>query len=290
MLTALEFVSIAALWGGSFLFVRLAGPEFGAIPLIGLRTLIAALALVLVCYWRDEWCEIQKQWSKVWILGLTVTAAPFTLLAYTTLLTNAGFGAIVNSTVPFFTAVIARVWLKEKLTTWQAAGLAIGFLGVCLLVGGKASFDSTQKTEAVVIGLAATFLYGFSINYNKKFLAGVSPVVINTVSQISGTMMMFPLMVWKWPDAFPSSRAWMSAIALGVGSTSLAFVLFYRLVAKVGATRTAGVTFLVPVFGMVWGASLLDEKITLSTIAAAAVILLGTALSTGIIHTRRFHE
>jgi drug/metabolite transporter (DMT)-like permease len=283
----LEFLAVGALWGGSYLFMRVAGPQFGPVPLVGLRVALAGLLLLPVCVWAGEGHALRAHWRKVAPLGVTGAAVPFVLLTVATIKTNAGWASILNSTAPFFTALIGWLWLKDRLSPARVAGLVIGFLGVCLLMRGKAPFDISGRAPAVAAALASTFLYGFSTNYAKKHLTGVSPLVITTLSMLVAAALLLPATALLWPAEPPSAAAWASVALLGAGSTAFAFVLFYRLLARVGPTGAIVVTYLIPVFGMLWGALLLGEQVTLSMLAAAAVILAGTSLSAGAFPLRK---
>lgn len=286
MIVLFEFLIVAALWGGSYLFMRVAGPAFGVLPLVGLRLSIGGAFLLGLCGLNGKFGEIRRHWKKTVLLGVSNSAVPFSLLAYTTIHTNAGFGAILNSTAPFFTAVEGWVWLRERLRFSQGLGLLIGGLGVWLEVGGRLSFHSTRLAAALAAALMGTLLYGFSIVYTKKYLADVSPLAITTVSQVTGAMVLAPFVIARWPAQSPGPAAWWSVGLLGVFSTAVAFVSFYRLIARLGATRTVVVTYLIPVFGMVWGGLFLGERVTVSMIGSTVVILFGTALSQGVVGSR----
>jgi drug/metabolite transporter (DMT)-like permease len=279
----IEFSSIAALWGGSFLFMRAAGPYFGPIPLIALRVSVASLFLLPICFLQHKSKSLLSNWKKVFVLSLTNTALPFCLLAYATIHTNAGFGAILNATAPFFTGLIGWLWLKDKLRFSQIIGLVVGFLGVFLLVQGKLSFNPSHKISSTVAALLATTLYGYSVNYTKLHLKDIDPIVITTINQMGASLVLLPVAFFTWPASPAPLLAWLGVAALGIASTAVAFILFYRLINKIGTSQTIVVTFLIPVFGMLWGALFLGEQITVSMIIAAVVILLGTTLSTGLI-------
>lgn len=281
MIVLFEFLIVAALWGGSYLFMRVAGPAFGALPMVGLRLSLGGAFLLALCGLKGKFGEIRRHWKKTVLLGASNSAIPFSLLAYTTIHTNAGFGAILNSTAPFFTALVGWVWLRERLRFSQGLGLFLGALGVCFLVGGKLSFQSSNLPAAIGAALAGTLLYGISIVYTKKYLAEVSPLVITTISQVTGALVLLPFVIGQWPSVGPGPAAWISVGLLGVFSTAVAFVLFYRLIARLGTTRTVVVTFLIPVFGMTWGGLFLGEGVTTSMVLSAVLILFGTALSQG---------
>ena len=280
-----DIVLLAMLWGGSFLFMRIAVPEFGALAMVEMRVGVAALVLYALLHRDGRVCEMTEHWRGVAFVGLVNSAIPFTLFAYAMLSVTAGFGAILNATAPLFGAVIAFLWLGERLPWLRVAGLAIGFAGVAVLMGGKPSFAAGGDGWAVVLILCASVSYGIAPNFTKKNLGAVSSLAIATGSQIAAAVIVLPLAILWWPDRVPTLRAWGAAIALGVLCTGLAYFLYFRLIANVGPTRAMAVTFLVPAFGMLWGALFLGEQVTLGMIAGCAVILFGTALATGVIGT-----
>ncbi|MFN0118446.1 MAG: DMT family transporter [Elusimicrobiota bacterium] len=279
MATLLQFIFVSALWGGSFLFMRIAGPELTPIPLIFLRVTIGGLFLLPFCLIQGHLPEIKSQWNKASVLGLTSAALPFSLLAYTTIRTSAGHGAIINSTAPFFTALVAWIWLKNKLKPLQILGLVLGFLGVFYLVKDKTTINSTHGIHAIIAGLMATFLYGFSVNYMKKYLSESKPMVVTTISQLSASLILMPFAFWLWPAHPISLVAWGCVLALGIGTTAIAFVVFYQLIGKMGPSKAIVVTFFIPIFGMLWGWLFLNEKISFVMILATGIILFGSALS-----------
>jgi drug/metabolite transporter (DMT)-like permease len=191
--------------------------------------------------------------------------------------------AILNATAPLFGAAIAFFWLRERLPALRIAGFLVGFAGVAILVGGKPSFQAGGDGWAVVAILAATLSYGVGPNYTKRNLSRVSVLTVATGSQVAAAIVLLPFAFFTWPGALPSPAAWAAAIALGVACTGFAYILYFRLIANVGPTRALAVTFLIPPFGMLWGALFLHEPVTAGVLAGCAVILLGTALATGVL-------
>jgi len=278
----MELLFLAALWGGSFLFMRVAAPEFGPIPLIEIRVAIAAMFLLTVLAWRAGLSGLRGKAVPLIVLGAINSALPFSLFAYATLYVTAGFAAVLNASAPLFGALVAYLWFRESLTPARVVGLGVGFLGVLVLVWGKISFKGDGSGWAVVAALTASLAYGFAANYTKRHLTGHDPVVTATGSQIAATALLMPLAFLYWPASRPSLPSWLSAIApLGIACTGIAYILYFRLIAHVGPTRAIAVTYLIPLFGMIWGLVFLHEAITPSMMAGCAVILLGTALATG---------
>ncbi|MBR0565868.1 DMT family transporter [Azoarcus sp. L1K30] len=278
-----ELFLLAAIWGGSFLLMRIAAPSFGPFALIELRVGLAAAVLIPILAFQGGVSELLSRWRPLLMIGLTASALPFVLYAWATLSVTAGFAAIVNATTPMFTALVAWVWLKDKLSTAALVGMVVGVFGVAILVWGKVSFKDGGSGWAVLACLGATLSYGIAGSLTKRFMTGVSPMVTAAGSQLYAAVLLLPPAVAWWPAQSPTLPVWGAATLLAVVCSGLAYVLFFRLMSRLGPTRTVTVTFLIPVFGMFWGAALLDEKVSLSMLAGCAVILLGTGLATGLL-------
>jgi drug/metabolite transporter (DMT)-like permease len=279
----LDLLLLAALWGGSFLFMRVAAPEFGPLALIELRVGIAAVFLLVVLVARGRLGLLRAHAAPMAVVGVINSALPFTLLAYATLSVTAGFASILNATSPLWGAIVAWVWLRERLTPWRMAGLAIGFAGVLLLAWGKVSFKPGGSGLAILAALIATLSYGIAASYTKRRLTGVDTLAVATGSQVGAALVLLPLALLAWPARPVSFTAWASVVAMGVACTGIAYILYFRLIAHVGPARAIAVTFLVPAFAILWGAAFLGEDVTMQTAAAGLVVLAGTALSTGLV-------
>jgi len=280
-----ELLLLAAIWGASFLFMRVAAPEFGPIPLIEIRVAVAALFLSAVLALRGGFRGMR---GKLWPLGLVGainSALPFSLFAYATLSLTAGFAAVLNATAPLFGALVAYVWLRESLASTRVLGLVLGFIGVLTLVWGRLSLRGDRR--AILAALLAALAYGIAAHYTKRRLATAPPLVIATGSQIAAAVLLLPAALRYWPARPPSLSSWLCAISLGIACTGIAYILYFRLIANAGPVRAIAVTYLVPVFGMLWGRLFLREPITPNIIAGCAVILLGTAVATGAVAVRR---
>lgn len=282
-----DLVLLAAIWGASFLFMRVGSPEFGPVTLIFFRVGIGAAVLLPVLIWRGQFMAMLKHAGPLFAVGVLNSAIPFTLFAYATLYITAGLAAILNSTTPLFTALVAYLWLHERLETRRAWGLFVGFAGVAILMSGRAALPESGGLLAAGATLLATLCYGISALYTKRRLTGVSALTVSTGSLIGATLAMLLPALWLWPEAAISLRAWVSVIALGILCTGLAFLLYFRLLANVGPTRAVTVTFMIPLFGMLWGSLLLGEQITLHMVLGGGVILLGTALAAGVLRFGR---
>ncbi|MGH6624557.1 MAG: DMT family transporter [Burkholderiaceae bacterium] len=281
-----DLIALAALWGASFLFTRMAVPAFGAFALAELRVAVAALMLLPLLAWRADFSELRRMPKQFLLLGAVNTAIPFALFAYAALSITAGLASILNAAAPLFVALIAWVWLRDRLTSLQLIGLAIGFAGVVWLSGAKAEFRPGGTGWAIVAGLVATLFYGLAANVTKRFFSGVRPLAIAAGSQSAAALLLAPAAVVFWPETNPSTRDWAAGIALGLFCTGLAYLLYFRLIARVGPARAVTVTFLIPAFAMLWGALFLGEPITGTMIAGCAVIIAGTALASGFVARR----
>ena len=281
-----DLVLLAALWGGSFLFMRIAAPEFGPIALIALRVAIAAAFLLAVLAARGGLASLRAHAVALLVVGGVNSALPFCLFAWATLSVTAGFAAILNATSPMWGALVAWAWLGERPGPARIAGLAVGFAGIVVLSGGTHAFRDAGAGLAVLAGLAGALSYGVGASYTRRRLAGVDPWVVATGSQLGATLLLAPLAAPAWPAVPPSAAAWASTVAMGVASTGLAYILYFRLIATVGPARAITVTYLVPVFAVAWGAVLLGEGVTSRMLAGGAIVLLGTALSTGALSPR----
>jgi len=285
----IELVILAALWGASFLFMRIAVPEFGAVALIEARVLIAGLVLLPFWWFREpalRRAQITQHWHQIFIVGLLNSSVPFVLFAYSMLYITGGMAAILNGTAPIWGAVVAWAWLSNRLALNGVLGLIIGFLGVVLLVSGELDVATQGKSLAIAAAAFAPVLYGIAANYTSEKLSEVSPLSIATFSQIASALSLLPLLFWFIPTKMPSLNAWLALLALAVLCTSLAYLMYFRLLAEIGSTKAITVTFLIPMFGSLWGALFINEQITLMMLVGMGTILLGTALVVGVLKIR----
>jgi drug/metabolite transporter (DMT)-like permease len=284
---AVDLVLLAAIWGASFLFMRIAAPEFGPVPLIAARVAVAAAFLLIVLAARGGQRQIYEHASSLIVLGALSSAIPFTLFAYAVLSVTAGFASVLNATVPLFGAVVAYAWLGDKLGPLRVLGLVIGFVGVIVLVSDRISFTRGGAGWAIVAGLSASFLYGVGASYTKRKLSNVDPFINATGSQVAAALLLLVPALVYWPASNPSWLSWGSALILGILCTAIALILFFRLIARVGPAKAITVTYLIPAFGVLWGFLFLHEPVSARMLAGCAIILLGTALASGLIAARR---
>ncbi len=275
-LTPLELGLLGAIWGASFLFMRIAAKDFGAAPLVEMRLALGALVL-LPFLWRSRASFPARLWPKLALIGAINSAVPFVLFAWAAQNAPAGVGAITNAMTVLFTALVGFLFFGEKIGPKRAMALFAGFAGVVVLASGKTAGASIGW--AVVAGCTAAFLYGIGINLVRRHLTGLPPAAVAAATLSSASLLMLPFAIAQWPQAPIPVRSWWAAALLGVICTGIAFVMYYRLIARIGASRAATVTYLVPLFGVAWAWMLLDEPLTLTMGIAGALILGSVAMS-----------
>jgi drug/metabolite transporter (DMT)-like permease len=278
---------LAAVWGGSFLFMRMAVGELGPLPMMGLRTLCAGLMLLPLLIIQNKIPLLIERWRPIAIVGVFNSALPFVFFAYATQSIPSGTMSIINAVTPLWCAVIAWVWLKDVLPPMRILGLMVGFAGIVVLVWDKLSFGASGSALAVAASVAAPIFYGIAASFTKKYLNGAEPVAIATGSLISSGLLLLPFTIWFWPVQPVSAGAWGAVLGLTVLCTSIAYTLYYKLLINIGPSKSMTVTFLVPVFGVFWGWLCLDEAVTMYVLLGGLVILFGTALATGLVGGRR---
>lgn len=282
----IELLALAAIWGASFLFLRMGAGEFGPVALAGLRVIGASLFLMPILLHRGEWPALKANWRAIAVVGIANSALPFLCFAYAALAITGGLSSIFNATTPLMGALIAWAWLGDRPGGHKIAGLAIGFAGVLWLAWDKASFkpDASGASSglAVLACLVATLMYGLAASMTKRWLTGVPPMALAAGSQLSAAIVLLPLVLWRWPEVPPSGHAWGAAIALALVCTGVAYVLFFRLIGHIGATNALSVTFLIPAFAIAWGGLFLGETVNATMLFACVVILVGTSLVTGL--------
>jgi drug/metabolite transporter (DMT)-like permease len=286
-----ELVALAALWGGSFLFMRMGAGAFGPFALVALRVAGAALLLLPLVAWGGQLAELRRHWRAILVVGLLNSALPFLAFAYAALSITAGLSAIFNATAPLFGALVAWLWFGERFAAPRWLGIGIGFGGVALLAwnsaGNPTAFKPGGSGWAVVACIAATLCYGIAANYTKRRLTGVAPLAIAAGSQLGAALVLALPALWWWPAATPSAGAWGAVAALAFACTGIAYLLYFRLIANAGPANAIAVTYLVPLFGALWGALFLGERVTPAMLGGGAVILIGTALATGLLGARK---
>ena len=274
--TPVELGVLGAIWGASFLFMRVAADDFGAAPLVEMRLGLGALVL-LPFLWRARASFPARVWPKLVLIGAINSAVPFLLFAWAAQRAPAGIGAITNAMTVLFTALIGFLFFGEKIGWRRSVALLAGFAGVVVLASGRTAGASIGW--AVLAGSSAAFLYGIGVNLVRRQLTGLPPAAVAAATLGTSALLVLPFAIAQWPARPVPVESWISAAMLGVLCTGIAFVMFYRLIQRIGPSRTATVTYLVPLFGVAWAWWLLDEPLTLTMGIAGALILGSVAFS-----------
>lgn len=274
----LMFVMLAAIWGASFMFTRVASTEFGAFSFASLRLGLAAIVLFPILIMAGNWKYLRDDFWLIAFISVFNSALPFVMFAYATLYLEAGMTSVLNSFVPMLSGLIAHLYFKDYLSRSQQVGLVIGVIGVGVLMMNRMGFGNNSILPLCAC-LTACLSYAVSANITKRKLGHVPSKILAASTMLVSGSLLVPFGVLTWPDTNPSLTAWGAVIAVAVLSTALAYLLFFELIKNIGPTRTVSVTLLIPVFGIFWGALLLEEPITWTIILGAVIIIIGAYLS-----------
>jgi drug/metabolite transporter (DMT)-like permease len=272
-----RLVALAAIWGGSFIFIRVLAPTLGPILTAATRVLIAGIVLVIYCRATGFSADLRRYGRQYVVIGVVNSTLPFVLYAFAALHIPASYSVILNSTTPLFTALLAVPLLGERLTWAKIAGLLAGAAGVALVSRAGPVVPDVWFAAAVAACLAATLCYAVSSIYMKKHAVGAKPLAIAGWSQVFAGLVLLPVVPFAPAPGAITPLVVANVLGLALVCSSIAYVLYYRLIADVGPTRALTVAFLMPAFGMVWGALFLDETITWPMIAGCALIIGGTS-------------
>jgi drug/metabolite transporter (DMT)-like permease len=226
----------------------------------------------------------------VFFVGLLNSGIPFACYAFALLSITTGLSSLLNATVPMFGALVAWVWLRDRPTLSRTLGLVIGFAGVAMLAWDKASFkpdaSGVAPGWAVLACLLACVCYALAASFTRRYLSELPPLVTATGSQIGAALGLALPALWLWPAQMPGPNAWLALLAVGILCTGVAYVLYFRIIGKAGPARALSVTYLVPVFAVLYGLLFLGEAVTPWMLICAVVIIVGTAMSTGLLKLR----
>lgn len=275
-------VVLAGLWGGSYLFIRVAARALGPFALVEGRMLLAAAVLLLGGLAVRRPPPLHRFWRRLLVLGLINSVIPFTLISAAELHLTASMGAILNATTPLFAALVAAAWLSERLTARRVAGLLVGLAGVGVAVGWSSIPFDRETVLSVAASLAAALSYSCGAAYSRARLQGASLLTLAAGQQAAGAVILFPVAAVTLPDHTPSAKVVGAVVALGIACTAVAYLLYFHLIRVAGPTRTLSVTFLVPVFGLLWGALFLDEPLSAGLFGGFALIVVGLLLVTDV--------
>jgi drug/metabolite transporter (DMT)-like permease len=275
------FAVLGAVWGGSFLFLRIAAPQVGPLWAAEARIGLAAIVL-LVLFGRRAWPTFRAHPVAFTVVGITFSAIPFSLIAYGSLTLPAGMGALLNAATPIFTAIVSALWIGQKITGHAAIGMGIGVVAVAILVGWSPLPAGSGTALAVAAVLGATVSYAIGGTTIRRYLHGTAGVEVATGQLTIGALALLPLAFLSGPPAMPELDGAVSLVGVALFSTALAWPLYFRVLSHTTPMAAASVTFVVPAFGMLWGALILGEPIGLNLVAGFALVSLSLVLVLGL--------
>jgi drug/metabolite transporter (DMT)-like permease len=278
--------SLAAIWGASFMFYRVVAPVLGPIWTAETRVLIAGMVLLALALATRARLEMRQHWRWYALVGVLNSGLPFALIAFAQLKLTASMAAILNATTPLWGALISALFFGEAFSAGKGAGLILGVLGVIVLVGWSPLEPGLQTTLSILAMLGATASYGLAANLARTHLRGAPTLGMAVGSQLASSLALLPLMPFDLPRSPPDALVIAYVLALALVCSALAYILYFRLITDLGATRALTVTFLIPIFGTLWGVVFLREHITPEKILACAIILCGAGLVTGVLGSR----
>lgn len=291
-----QMVLLAAVWGASFLFLRLAAPTVGPVAVAAFRVTLAALVLLpfalRFALRRAQWQQLKDLWPTLLVSGLLSCVLPFMGLSQAARAMPAGMLSILNATSPLWGALVGWLWIGEKLSGWRAIGLGLGFGGVAWLSLTHTPLDGHTPWAAVCLALGSTLMYGIAVHHSKRHLSALPPVVVTTGCLVAASAVLMGPALWLGPQpmaglssgtphawsAVPAS-VWGALAGLAVLCTAWAYLLFFKLIGEIGPSRALTVTFLIPIFGMLWGWLFLHESVSWDMLVCTAIIVTGTQLS-----------
>lgn len=275
-------VLLGAIWGASYLFIRVAVPALGPFALVEVRVVLASLTLLLYAAATRKLPDFRRRWPQFLLLGVINSAVPFVLISAAELHLTAALAAIVNATTPLFGALVAAGWLNERLTLRKAAGLVFGLAGVVVVVGWSPLVLDAPALWSVAAMLAAALAYAVGGVYAARGFRGIPSLTMSIGQQLGASAALLIPAAALAPERWPSAGVTGAVLALALVCTAFAYLLYFHLIRSVGPTRTMSVTFLVPVFGVLWGGLFLGEAVRAGTLVGLGIILAGIVLVSGV--------
>jgi drug/metabolite transporter (DMT)-like permease len=277
-----RLILLAAIWGSSFLFMRISAPVLGPAVLIEYRVALAAAFLAVVGFFLKKRLDLRANWKHYLVLGMFNSALPFLLFAFAARTLTASVLSVLNATAPMWGALIGAAWSRQRIGARTALGLLLGTAGVALLVGFDHVTSLPGAALAVVAALAAALSYSIASAYARS-ARSVEPFANAHGSMWAATLLVIPALPFFPAPAEPSIGILGAALTLGILCTGIAYIIYFRLIEEVGTTSALTVTFLNPLFGILWGVLFLGEAIGWYTVAGAAIVIAGTALVIGVV-------
>ena len=278
-------LALSGVWGASYFFGKVAVEDIGPLTVVLGRVALAAAILYLVIRLRGVPIPTNRaDWQGFFVMGLLNSAIPYSLIFWGETRIDSGLAAILTATVPIFTVIVAHFWtVDEKMNPAKAAGIALGMAGVVIIMGRDLGAIGSGSGLAKLAIIGATVSYAFSGIYGRR-LKGKTPLILAWGQMCTATVMLLPLVFVvdrPWSSATWTMDAVLSVIALATLCTALAYMIFFRLLATVGATNTSLVTFLIPVSSLILGTLFLDEDLVLMQLLGMLLIIAGMAVIDG---------
>ena len=270
---AARLVTLAAIWGASFLFIRIAAPAIGVVATADVRMLIAGAALTAYYAFTGFDAQWRRWWRYYLLVGAVNCVAPFLLWGYAALDLSVGLLAVLNATSPMWGSLLSALALRERLSPRRIAGLVLGIVGVAIVSGA----DTSERWLAIAAGLAAAFCYGLTGVILRKWARDTSARGMAAGTLLMGGLLLAPVLAVA-PPAWPTKNVVLAMLALALVCSSLGYILYFRLITDIGAAGALTVTYLIPIFGVVWGWLFLGEAFGAAMIVGALVVIAGTVL------------
>lgn len=271
-------ILLSAIWGSSFIFMRILAPVFGAFGTAGLRLFIAGTVLLIVYKWSTYKINWKRDWKFLAIVGLLNSAIPFSLFSFAALHLPASISVVINTMTPMFGALFAALILNEMLTKQKAMGLLIGAVGVFIVSGSKSIPESPLALLSIFACIMATACYGFSGALIKKHAKEIESKALAGGSQFFAGLMLLPLVIYQGQSVHVTLNIALLMLVFAIVCSAVAYLIYFYLIKELGPTSALSVTFLMPVFGMVWGYLILNEQMHREMLIGAFIIILGTFL------------
>ncbi|MCY3831636.1 MAG: EamA family transporter [Chloroflexi bacterium] len=282
--------ALGAIWGASYIFIRVAVEPLGPIFLMFARVALSGLILLAYARLRRQKLNIRGHWRRFIVLGFLGSALPFSLIAWAELTVTASMAAILMSTTPLFTTFVAAIGLGERLTLYKLIGAVLGILGVTVTVGGSDMAMNLEVISATFALLAATLSYAIGGVYAKRYFSGLNNLSMSSGQMIAAAVVLAPVSAVNLPGGALPLEALLATLALIVLCTAFAYQLYYYLIISAGPINALTVTLLVPIFGVIFGALMLGESISPGIVAGLVIVLFSVGLVTGMISPRRRYK
>ena len=264
--------ALAAIWGSAFMFIKISAVDFGPILLVTLRLLIAGLVFMPFLLRKKKRSLFRAYLPAILIIAIVSNAIPFTMFAYASLGATSNMLGILNGTTAFLTTIIAYFWLKEAVTSKQIIGLLLGFVGVLILVNPSNGSTTLMASMCAMIG---SLCYAFNAAYLQKYHSNSDKIVLIGWSMLFGGFFMIPLASFNLPNSMPDTNSVLALFWLAVISTGVGYLAYVRLIDRIGAVKTVTLTYLLPVFSIIWGAIFLKEQITFFIFGGFIFVMMG---------------